>query len=51
MINNSLKEDSIKNYLHLGGITAFEGLFPELNSQLPGTYTVYENRKIKKYKT
>ena len=48
VINNSLKEDSIKNYLHLGGITAFEGLFPELNSQLPGTYTVYENRKIKK---
>lgn len=48
VINNNLKEDAIKKYLHLGGITAFEGFFPELNSQLPGCYTVFENRNIKK---
>tara|TARA_B100000902_G_C27282511_1_gene902582 strand:+ start:79 stop:1884 length:1806 start_codon:yes stop_codon:yes gene_type:complete len=46
IINNKLSENSINNYLYLGGITAFEGFFSELNTQLPGSYTEYENKKV-----
>ena len=46
IIKNELSKNSINNYLYLGGITAFEGFFSELNTQLPGSYTKYENKKV-----
>ncbi len=48
LIKNELSENSITNYLYLGGITSFESFFSELNTQLPGSYTVYENKKVNK---
>tara|TARA_B100001564_G_C20670037_1_gene685711 strand:- start:12232 stop:14037 length:1806 start_codon:yes stop_codon:yes gene_type:complete len=46
IIDNRITENSITNYLYSGGINKLEGLYDELNSQIPGSITEYKNNKI-----
>lgn len=46
IIENRITENSITNYLYSGGVNTLEGLYGELNSQIPGSITEYTNNKI-----
>ncbi len=45
-IEKRISENSIKNYLYLGGLNSFDALFKELDVQEPGSFSEYRKDKI-----
>ena len=46
IIENKLNENSINNYLYLGGINSLDALFTEVKTQTPGSLTEFKNNKL-----